>query len=189
MNTSEIRKLARRNPITAKTFKGVYAADQLPQKGRTKGVYIINLDPSHKPGSHWIAVEIAKQSSARSNNFYFDSYGLPPTDKRIKCFLGKRFRFNAKILQHLLSTACGQWCLYFLLRRAQTWPATKIFRHFDNEGSLANDYAINHFVQKNYKTNNLKVIDRDFLKEQLCEGEQSCKQMKVNLRESKKKNG
>ena len=174
MNTSEIRKLATNIPKTAKIFKGVSAVNQLPSKSKN-GIFIVNLDPSHKPGSHWVAIEINCNKKS-CNNYYFDSYGLPPSNFKIKRLLGKRYTFNKKKLQHFLSTACGQWCLYFLLRRAQKWNRSEITKPFRTQNSLINDYVVNHLVEKHFKTKDQKVMDKDFLKEQLC-GEQGCKSM------------
>lgn len=179
MNTKEIRLLATTHHQTNKIFNGVFAADELPRK-KKEGIYIVNLDESHKPGSHWVAIEIVSKKG--EPHFYFDSYGLPPKKMSVKKILRPKYTFNRKRLQHVLSTACGQWCLYFLLRRSQGWTPLKIFEPFKIKNSLVNDHVISYLVEKNYKSKSWKkVIDINFLKKQLCI--QDCKPMKVNLLE------
>ena len=71
----------------------------------------------------------------------------------------------------MLSTACGQWCLYFLLRRAQNWPLKYIVAPFQDQGrnrrnSIVNDHVLNFKVEELFNTD-LDVIDRAFATEQL----------------------
>jgi hypothetical protein len=55
-------------------FGGVYPLDiQPPPKKRAKIVYIFNLDPKNKPGSHWVSVFLSSKLAE-----YFDPLGLPP---------------------------------------------------------------------------------------------------------------
>lgn len=183
MNTSEIRNLATAHPKTKKKFKGIYPIDLLPPNKKV-GIYIVNLEPSTKSGSHWVALEIGKK------NIYFDSYGMGPRDKRLKKFLGKKYEKNLKRLQHPLSTTCGQWCLYFLLRRAQKWSPKEITRPFNKnlkKPSLVNDHVLNFLIEKNFKTERKKeqkVIDRNFLKDKLKE--QMAREMWSNLKKEER---
>lgn len=50
-------------------FHGVYASDQIPQM-QPNQYAILNLDPSHKPGVHWVAY-------VKGNNrqYLYDSFG------------------------------------------------------------------------------------------------------------------
>ena len=177
MNTAEIKKLATRHPEARKKFNGIYPVDLLPSV-KKEGVYIVNLDDSTGDGSHWVALEIEKRK-----NTYFDSYGLPPKDKRLKKFLGKNYRKNLKRLQHPMTTTCGQWCLYFLLRRAQNWTVREIVKPFKKnleKPTLINDHVLNYMVEKKFKLKKyVKVIDKEFLKDQLRE--QVAQQMSANL--------
>ena len=91
METKDIYRALKSNNTTRDIFVGVYPSDKLPaisalylQSEDTKQAYVINLDPSHLPGSHWVAV-----FCDHSGNEYFDSYGLPPILERITRFLGK----------------------------------------------------------------------------------------------------
>ena len=74
MNTLQIERLLKKDLKSKTIFKKVCALDQL-EKPTFPSAYVINSDPSSKPGEHWIAVYFDK----RGRGEYFDSYGLPPT--------------------------------------------------------------------------------------------------------------
>lgn len=155
------------HPKISLKFKGVFSCNTLP-KHASEGLYVANLDPDTRDGTHWIAMDITPEKEA---NIYFDSYGYPPHGKSFLEFLGRNHIFNNKRLQHLLSTACGQWCLYFLLRRAQNWKLKEIVSPFRDQGkehmkSIVNDHVLNYKVEKLFNTD-LDVIDRAFATEQM----------------------
>ena len=55
---------------------GVFAKDGIiPPKTSTRTAYVCNTDPHTKKGQHWIAIYIDEDDSG----YFFDSYGLPPT--------------------------------------------------------------------------------------------------------------
>ena len=93
-------------------------------------------------------------------------------------FLGnkKRIERNSKQLQSEFSTTCGQWCMYFVWRKCTGWDMKNITSPFKSEMPLTNDYVMNSLVKKTFGTDK-DVIDRSFLKEQIC------KQMKENIAE------
>ena len=72
MNTLQIERLLKKDLKSKTIFKKVCALDQL-EKPTFPSAYVINSDPSSKPGEHWVAVYFDK----RSRGEYFDSYGLP----------------------------------------------------------------------------------------------------------------
>ena len=162
MDTAEIDSALRKNPYTKDKFVGVFPSNCLPKK-RLKGYYVVNLDPAHKAGSHWVAFHIEKKNG---NNMYFDSYGLGPPYKHFKKFLGKYTR-NKKQLQHPLSTTCGQWCLYFILRRCQGWSMKAILKPFYSKRPLINDHVVNVVDEKNFKIKE-SVIDKKFVRRQIA---------------------
>ena len=127
MNTDQLQVLLKRNARTWKHFRGMYAYDQLPKKGKV-GYYIVNLDPITQPGSHWIALR--KRPGARATHQFFDSYGLPPQKLRFKRFLNNKYTFNSKNLQYPTNTSCGQWCLYFIYCSCMGHSMQKMFKHF-----------------------------------------------------------
>src|SRR6185312_8609074 len=53
---------------------GVWCRDQLASvETRPSAVYIINLDTSKGPGTHWVGLSLLKGAPP----FYFDPYGVP----------------------------------------------------------------------------------------------------------------
>ena len=51
MNTKEIDAVMRRTP----TYRGTFSRDAIPD---ASGLMIVNTDPSHLSGKHWIAIFI-----------------------------------------------------------------------------------------------------------------------------------
>ena len=164
MDSEEIQNKAESNNATKDKFIGVFPADKLPKKKtKPEGYYIVNLDNSNQGGSHWVCIECRNTGL----NSYFDSYGLPPPYPSFRKFMKNKYRYNSRQLQHPLSTTCGQWCLYYVLRRCQGWKMEKIISPF-KRNFLANDHTINHLIKVNFNTNE-KVIDRQFLHKQISQ--------------------
>lgn len=162
MDSETLEKLLSKDPKTRPLFKGVFSRDNLPLT-RVPGLYIVNEDPSYETGSHWVALHI---TPAGEKNIYFDSYGRKPVLREFRKFLGKRYVHNQKRLQHMLSTSCGQWCIYFVWRRSEQWKLPEINRAFKVKKPLVNDYVVNYLVEKRFKTDQ-DVLDRKFLTGQI----------------------
>jgi hypothetical protein len=69
MNTREIDRFVR--GACRGIFQGVYSIDTLPETPR---LLVCNTDPSHKPGQHWVALNV----DSRRRGEYFDSFGRRP---------------------------------------------------------------------------------------------------------------
>jgi hypothetical protein len=67
MKMNQIERLFKKQPI----FQGVYSSDTLP---KNPGLLICNIDPSAKPGKHWIAIYMGDDGRGE----YFDSFGRAP---------------------------------------------------------------------------------------------------------------
>ena len=92
MDDFTINKILLSNKVKKDSFIGVFSSDTLPSYAQT-GYYVVNLDTSQQPGSHWIAIKISK---SKCKNEYFDSYGLgPPTVHFIK-FMKYNYIYNSK---------------------------------------------------------------------------------------------
>lgn len=76
----------------------MYSNDEL-RKPKRNHLYILNLENAAEGGSHWTLL---------CNQWYFDSYGTPPT-KTIAPFVKQ---WNKQQLQSLESEACGFFVLY-----------------------------------------------------------------------------
>ena len=110
MDDFTINKILLSNKVTKDSFIGVFSSDTLPSYAQTS-YYVVNLDSSQQPGSHWIAIKI---SESIYKNEYFDSYGLGPPTVGFKKFMRYNCTYNSKRLQHSLSTTCAQWCIYYI---------------------------------------------------------------------------
>ena len=113
MDDFTINKILLSNKVTKDSFIGVFSSDTLPSDSQT-GYYVVNLDMSQQPSSHWIATKISK---SKCKNEYFDSYGLGPPTVCFKKFMKYNYVYNCKRLQHSLSTSCAQWCIQIQIAR------------------------------------------------------------------------
>ena len=68
---------------------------------------VTNIHTSKERGVHWSAF-----AKTPKGNFFFDSYGLPPTQE-VKDFLSHATH-NTFTLQEPGTTECGQLCLFLL---------------------------------------------------------------------------
>ena len=128
---------------TAKhSFNGVYAMDKLPPLPQN-GSYVLNLDNSDEPGSHWVVAWFYNDMTE-----YFDPFGLPPADKRCLHFLGPNMFYNTVKLQLLLSNACGFYCIYFVIKRASGIAANSIVETLSR---LDSDFVVKDYIYSRYK--------------------------------------
>jgi len=115
MNTQQLEQI-----FSEKTdFVGVFPSDQIPpiQPSPRVKCLIINLDPSDKPGSHWVALSYHRNTLGRNEMEYFDSYGFPPyLSIPVK---GKNWHltYSKTRFQKEKSTVCGQHCVHFVDKR------------------------------------------------------------------------
>lgn len=112
MNTGQIETSLKH----IKSFLGVFPSNKIPSVRPTKDpqCFIANLDPSWKPGSHWIAICVRKIKEKNVLE-YFDSYGLFPPVKLDK----KRWKVirNKHQFQKLGSAVCGHYAVFFVKNR------------------------------------------------------------------------
>ncbi len=78
---------------------------------------IFNLDPMHKPGSHWVSMVVDKDKNIE----YFDSNGVKPNrniHNFIKSIGGKLKWYNKETYQRE-DGLCGIYAIYFLIKKAK----------------------------------------------------------------------
>ena len=56
MNQIEIENYLLTDKTTAQYFRGVVSYDELCECGGKTGYYVVNLDESSGPGTHWICL-------------------------------------------------------------------------------------------------------------------------------------
>ena len=163
MNNREISMLMRSNAKTCSVFGGVFAADTLPVKPRDNKpcAYIANTHKHHQPGEHWVCFYFPKDSPPE----FWDSYGRNPQDD-FKPILGATYLCSEKMIQHPLSSVCGQYCCFYILKRSQGFEMLDIVSAFTDD-LLLNDIMVNRTVEKNFQVD-LDVIDIPFLNMQVA---------------------
>ena len=90
-------------------INGIFMKDELPKKLK-KGFYVVNLasNTDNNGGTHWVALYHSSIDS-----FYFDAFGfIAPMDidKRLKSYV-----YNTSQIQEINSTACGFYCIGFII--------------------------------------------------------------------------
>jgi len=106
-------------------INGVFAKDQL-KKPLKDGFYIINLDNSDGPGTHWTALYKINDGFS----FYYDSFGfIAPSE--IEDLLHK-YEYNKKQIQDIKSTSCGFYCIAFIKFMINKQDKMKAFNTFCN---------------------------------------------------------
>jgi hypothetical protein len=136
MDTAQIEQLLKNQP----NFQGVFSSDTLPI---TPYLLVCNMNPSTKPGEHWIAIHVDKNRIGE----YFDSFGRPPsknfeTYMNTKCI---RWTFNKRQLQSRISAFCGYYCSLYVILRCRGFNLTKIVGLFSNDTGY-NDWIVHRFV-------------------------------------------
>jgi len=163
MNNYQIERLLSNLPSTSPYFKGVLAADELePHSVITDEYYIVNLDPSWKEGSHWVAIKLCPEG----RNEYFDSYGWPPPYEHFLTVL-ETFNSSTVQIQDNLSTVCGQYCIFYVWCRIKGLSLEDFISLFSIEDNLENDTSVNRAVEMLFNTD-LPVINTQFLIRQVA---------------------
>ena len=141
MFSKQISTALERHRETSSIFGGVFARDKLPRIPRQKTIaYVVNTDPAHRPGQHWVAFYLNKDTV-----YFFDPYGLKPVGFRHIMSTRKNKVYFNKRLQGQGQT-CGHYCLYFILAM-RTKQSFNIFGDDFN----ANDRNVQLFVNKNFR--------------------------------------
>lgn len=155
MNTLELEKCLRLNTHTNKTFKGVFAANQLPtkpikltNKGNAKLSLVANVSVDSKPGLHWICFVISNSGTLE----YFDTSGESyRKNKYFKKFVqtnckNRKIIFYKKKIQSDFSDLCGEYVCLYILARSRNIPPDSFYQCFNHRDLIENDYkAFNTF--------------------------------------------
>lgn len=109
----------------------------------TPGNYIINLDSSTGPGTHWVAL-----ATMDDRMFYFDSFGLPPPDEVMVVARGYRLFFSPAQIQKWDSTACGYYCVMMLKQLHGGKTFYDFIHQFRQEPNQINEKLLLNFARK-----------------------------------------
>jgi hypothetical protein len=125
-------------------FNGIFMKDELPSKLKL-GFYIINLQSSNVGnGTHWTVLYYNYR-----NSLYFDSFGfVPPVDVEQKL---NRYTYNDKQIQSLESTACGFYCIAFIIfmygrKKVELESGFKLFVDAFSNNTKKNDKLLYNYL-------------------------------------------
>lgn len=139
MKTDEIRHALR----NVRQFGNVYSVDTLPR--RPRGLLVCNLDVSYRPGTHWVVIYVDGDSGRGE---YFDSFGRPPSAP-IRAYLDRwckrRWTYNDRQLQSVVSLLCGQYCIFYCALRDKGITLRQIVNCFTTDTAL-NDELVHAFA-------------------------------------------
>lgn len=138
---NKVKKNADRKTLTA--FYGVCAMDDLPEFIHTRPfLMIVNTHTQNLPGEHWIAILV----DANRNGEVFDSLAQPVSNILIRWLnrFTNKWKKNERTFQHLLSSTCGAFALYFTLNRLQVKDFETLTSLF-NESPHVNESFVNLF--------------------------------------------
>lgn len=166
MNTEEILNLVSKDDLLSRSFLGVYPRDGLPRRLPFLPCCLIaNTDTSSEPGAHWVAFYFRSDGIGE----YFDSYGRDIQHREFYNFLQRHcidYIVNAKRLQQLYSTICGEYCIYFLLHRSFGISMSSILSRFIVNFSK-NDRIVQQFMHSYFKRQTV-VQNFEFLCHQIA---------------------
>ena len=164
MNNKQLHWILSNDKVTSRNFKGIYVLDEIKhiQQISFPSAYFFNLDPSYKPGVHWIAVYIGRKGRPE----YFDSFGRPPP-REIKDFLCtyvESWNYNDVPVQELYSTTCGQFVVFYIYQRCSGLTLKSILRkYFNPHAKIMNNVLVRDFVKMHYQFS-AKVTDPNFIR-------------------------
>lgn len=150
MDSRQIIRVLKRDPITRRTFVGVFACDQLPKTiSKYPACLVVNTDPHSKAGKHWLAMYIPNAVTLE----FFDSFGHPPEHFKgpIARFASKfsHMNYNDVPVQSPFSAVCGQFCIYYLYSRCRGRSLSAIVKTFHWK-SDSNDVRVYNFVKHKF---------------------------------------
>ena len=136
MDSEELSSIIAKDKTVQYQFRGVYSADNLPERLQKGQNLIFNCCDSNLPGKHWLSLYQNSDDVLE----IFDSFGKPPSAYKMndKLPASSVYIYNRKQLQGWSSAVCGVYCLFYLYYKARDFPVDKII----NSG-FSNDYNQN----------------------------------------------
>ena len=147
-DTFQLQKALDADEETRRFQPKVIATDQLPDKLPQRFLFILNTDPTHKEGKHWV---LAFRRSESKRPVFFDSYGMLPS----KYYKGWQkldsFQCSTDDFQQLETTVCGDHCLYVGKRLAAGHSLDKILKSYSKDDQKHNDEKVFLLIHSRFK--------------------------------------
>lgn len=148
MITSDINKCLR--GVTS--YCGAHPCNSIPDPVSLPAAFVVNTAPltaadkrSNEPvisGKHWVVLVLHNSSKAE----YFDSFGVPPNQSDIVNYISTHsttLKFNSRLLQDPLSSACGVWCIDYIIQRMKlNVPMRKYLSSFPGDPTLSDRLVV-----------------------------------------------
>lgn len=130
------------------TFLGVFSSDEIPLRMKIHSFFVFNTSESHEIGRHWILVW---KEDINTLEFY-DPLGSTSDYVISKIgHLGRKFLFLTYPTQPRNSTLCGEYCIYFIVKRL--FNVDQPFLEFINEifchNVQNNEEKLKKFISQN----------------------------------------
>lgn len=126
----------------------VIAANQLPDQLPQRFLFMLDTDPTHKGGKHWV---LAFRRMASKRPFFFDSYEMLPS----KYYKGWQkldsFQRSTDDFQQLETTVCGDHCLHVGKRLATGHSRAKILKSYSKDDQKHNDEKVFLLIHSRFK--------------------------------------
>ena len=120
MNSRQLRWILSGDKLTKLSFRGVYAIDEMKliKTVSYSSSFVINLDPSYMPGSHWVAVYFDRNGVGE----YFNSFAryLPHKVHHFLRSHAKGWQYNRMQVQELYTMTCGQFVVLYRPKESRT---------------------------------------------------------------------
>ncbi len=127
--TRTLSKALKHSPVN---FLGVFPSDHIPCvdfiSAHTPCNYVVNTDPCTESGTHWVAFFHPSPGLVE----FFDSFGKHPSYYHFPIPSNMKLKFNHYTIQSNNSSACGKWCILFLIQRAQGHSRISITRRLSS---------------------------------------------------------
>lgn len=145
MESSEFVRYFEKVPQLVKHFGGVFPVDKIPTRMKNKSFFICNLDPSTKPGSHWICFIKLVSSECE----IFDSLGVDISYllQYINFKQETHFIFNKNAVQASSSVLCGKFVTMLIIERFlnQSMEFCDLIDDIFSKNTLQNDEIVSSF--------------------------------------------
>lgn len=151
----------RTNARTDRVFRGCFASDQLPPPSLINypAALIVNRDPHHKKGSHWMAIYA---NSLAEPVMYFDSLAMSIPSAINYSFLNKftaGVQKNKNPYQSPFASTCAPLCISFIYYMSLGYTFENFLRILDLSSSpdlfsleILNKLIKNYFCIYLYET-------------------------------------
>lgn len=139
---------------------GVFPSDKIPIKWIRPSAFVINTDAHNRPGTHWVAIYLAKNG----NVSYFNSLGKSQIITNLEKLIRKNckiYRHNTIQLQSKYSSVCGQYCIMFLNFMSKGMCMDTFINTFFTSKLHENDTLVERYVTSLSKQ---KIKSADFEK-------------------------